>query len=306
MNAALTRSWRAIDRDLGRFDPLPRIMSVDKFSEGQHGWAAYFPDYDGWDDYDGKYPHVESLSRIRARTDAKTIDNRVDRRFPTGPRCIPQLSGTSLKISTHPTRGSQAVAKKRLGSPWNARFRIEAYWGCSVSPGAESSASSAIRSVSLSHDVHDPWRVDEETGTSRRWWPGVKFLNAEDGHPVQRWQIMRSGSWGTMDGPWDDLPDGLQPLRLGSASVLSPDGVGWHYLRLTFDLRRHEYVDFNCDGREFDVAGIRHVFDPPLVGWRASTDKAHGLILPTFGVEAADDVRCNLYLDTIVVSASEE
>jgi hypothetical protein len=45
--------------------------------------------------------------------------------------------------------------------------------------------------------------------------------------------------------------------------------------------------------------------DPPLQGFRASTDKCPGLIAPSFGIETNGDKRCFLYLDSVVVSASE-
>ena len=70
-------------------------------------------------------------------------------------------------------------------------------------------------------------------------------------------------------------------------------------------MARREYVDFHCHGKEFNVKGRRHDPNPPLAGWRASTDKCPGLIGTGFGIEAASDKRCFLYLDTVVVSASE-
>jgi hypothetical protein len=63
-------------------------------------------------------------------------------------------------------------------------------------------------------------------------------------------------------------------------------------------------VDFHCHGQEFDVAGKKHIMDPPLVGWRSSTDKCPGLIGTIFAIQTNSDKRCFLYLDSVVVSAS--
>lgn len=86
----------------------------------------------------------------------------------------------------------------------------------------------------------------------------------------------------------------------------SPTKYQWHYLRLTLDLARHEYVDFHCAGQEFDVAGRKHIQDPPLVGWRSSTDKCPGLVGCQFVIQTNSDERCFLYLDSVVASATAE
>jgi hypothetical protein len=84
----------------------------------------------------------------------------------------------------------------------------------------------------------------------------------------------------------------------------SPDTT--NYLRFTFGLTRHEYMDFHCHGQEFNVGGRRHEPNPSLQGWRASTDKCPGLAGTGFGIEAATDKRRLVYLDGVVISASEE
>lgn len=307
---------RSSDSVLGKYEPLEKILCVDDFDTGQHGWAPYFPDYDGWDDYDGRYEHVEPLNTIAERTHRGTIDNRTDRKFPIGPRAIPQISnlpmwdvGTygswnsyALKIPTLPRAGHQGVALKRLANPWHRKLRVETYFTHAAEPSDYRLGESDIHSLFVTFDVHDPYRVAETGKQPRRWWPALRYLNHEDGRLVQKWQAMYSGSKGSFDGPWDDIANGRQQLGFNRA----PTKFQWHYLRFTFDLSTYEYVDFNCYGKEFDVGGRTHVFDPPLVGWRASTDKAHGLIGAGFGIETNSDKRCFLYLDSVVVSASEE
>ena len=312
---SLRRAQLHADPVLGKYDPLERILSVDDFDTGQHGWAPYFPDYDGWEDYEERYPPVEGLGGILERTRERTIDDRIDRRFPIGPRSIPQISnlptwdvGTygswgsyALKIPTLAVAGSQGVAKKRLGCRWNAKFRVETYFTFKAEASDFRLGETDIEYVSLTFDVHDPDWVRGSGREPRRWWPGVRYHNAEDGDLVQRWMLNTRGSVGTMDGPFDYVADGEQKLGYNR----SPTKFQWHYLRFTFDLSRYEYVDLNCNGKELDVAGKRHVFDPPLTGFRASTDKTQGLVLPTFGIRTASDKRAFLYLDSVVISASE-
>jgi len=99
------------------------------------------------------------------------------------------------------------------------------------------------------------------------------------------------------------LRDALRQQNLGFNR--SPTKYQWHYLRFTFDLAKHEYVDFHCYGQEFDLAGQQHVMTPPLSGVRASTDKCPGLAVILFGAEADTDKRRFLFLDSVVISASD-
>jgi hypothetical protein len=115
------------------------------------------------------------------------------------------------------------------------------------------------------------------------------------------WQA-NVGAEGVKDGAWEYLADGQQDLGYNRAATK----YRWSYLRFSFDLARHEYVDFHCHGKEFNVQGRRHEPNPPLQGCRASTDKCPGLVGTGFGIEAATDKRCFLYLDGVVISASEE
>jgi hypothetical protein len=250
------------------------------------------------------------------RTLDKTIEKRMDRGFPIGPRAIPQIStlpcwdvGTfgawdtyALKIPTLPRAGHMGVGMKRLACPWNAKFRVECYFSYKGDSSDRQLGERDVRAFFLSFDVHDLSHVKETGRQPRRWWPGVRYHNAdENGNLVQRWQAMLSGSWGTHDGPWDYLDDGWQELGYNRA----PTKFQWHYFRFTFDLANYEYVDFHCYGKEFNVKGLKHIFKPPIPGWRESTDKTHGLVLPSFGIETNSNKRCYLYLDSVVISVSE-
>jgi len=286
------------DSRLGRYDPLERILLFDDFDRGLNGWQTYFPDYDGWDDYQGRYAPVEPLNEILEKSVDRAV--RVDRRLPIGPRGLPMLSspasggayGTgsgiqSLKIPTLPYAGYKAFAQKRIGSPWRGKFRVECTFALEVEAAA----------LYLTFDVMDLHRAAGPT--PQRWWPALRYHQSEGGRRVQTWQY-HQGAKGVKDGPWEDIPNGSQEFGGGDP----PGGGRWHMLRYTFDLGRHELTDLACDGREFPVAGLPPGPRPPLEGWRASTDKCSGLIGTAFGVEASVDQRCSLYLESILVSGT--
>lgn len=302
------------DPRLSRFNPLERILHFDDFNTGQHGWQGYFPDYDGWDDYPGRYQPVDAVTQAiqKAQRDPAM---RIDRKLPFGARGVPMLSsltswdvGTSgsltgtyaLKVPTLPVAGSKVFAQKRLGSPWRGKFRVETWFCFKADPADFQLGETDIRAFYLTFDVQDLHHIRDQSQEPRRWWPALRYHNAENGQLVRRWQT-NVGSEGVKDGAWEYLADGQQDLGVNRAATK----YQWNYLRFTFDLARYEYVDFHCHGKEFNVLGRRHDPNPPLEGWRASTDKCPGLIGTGFGIEAATNKRCFLYLDSIVVSASE-
>jgi hypothetical protein len=300
------------DRLLDRYQPLERVLSVDDFNEGFCGWQTLFPDYDGWEDYPGKHPDIDSLARSVELTLAG--GQRVDRRLPLGLRAAPMLSSLTswdigsqgswnghyaLKIPTLACAGDKGVVVKRLTSPWRGRFRIETWFCFKAEHPDFRLGQTAIRSVMLCCDVMDA--EGQTAAGSARWWPAMRYWNAEEGRLIGRWQIQTRGSGGVFDGPWTDLEDGAQRLAFNR----SPTKYQWHYLRLTFDLGSHTYVDFHCSGRDFAVAGLRHEPEPPLPGYRGSTDRCWGLVAVCFAVETGEDRRSFLFLDSVVVSADQ-
>ena len=313
---AMRKALLRADPLLSRYDPLERLLMHCDFDAGIHGWQTYFPDYDGSSDYPGRDPHFQPLDEMLAqsRTDPSM---RADRRAPTGPRGVPMLStltswdvgasgsfrGTyALKIPTAPLAGTHSWALRRVTSPWRGKVRFECYFTYKAEPSDFRLGELDVRSVFISVDAMDLGNVRGAAQAPVRWWPSVRYHNAQDGKLIQRWQANFSGSKGTKDGPFTDLEDGYQELGFNR----SPTKYQWHYLRFTFDTARHEYVDLHCHGKEFDIAGRRHVFDPPLSGFRASTDRCAGLLNFGIGIETNSDKRCFLYLDSIVVSMEPE
>jgi hypothetical protein len=314
-HSALRTALLHADPVLSRYSPLERLLCVDRFEEGFHGWQTYFPDYDGTADYPGRHPDIDPLSNIRQQSLGQP-GLRVDRKFPLGPRAIPMISsltswdvGTAgawdscyaLKIPTLPQPGHKGLIVKRLGSPWRGKFRIETYFTYKAEPGDFRLGEADVHSFFLAFDVMESHAVKAEGRVPKRWWPAVRYLNYENGKFVGRWQANFTGAEGVMSGPWTDLPSGQQDLGFNR----SPTKYQWHYLRLTFDLANRTYVDFRCADTEFDVAGRTQEAQPPLSPSRASTDHCPLLVNGSFGIETNSRKRCFLYLNSVVVSATE-
>lgn len=273
------------DAVLGKYSPLERILSVDNFDDGQHGWTGYDC-------------HDPSAS----------THHRVGRTPPDNARSVPQLSnlpmwdvGTygswdtyALKIPTLPRAGHRGVAVKRPVSSWYKKLRVEAYFTYAADPSDFRFGETDVHSFFIS------FRIDDQV-RNQRWTPAVRYLNSVDGALVQKWQAMYEGSWGDADERWDDLTSGHQKLGFNR----SPTKFQWHYVRLTFDLERNQYCDFNCYGKEFPVDDRPFAVNHPPE-WSPLIEGRHGsLVSPAFAVEARNDKRCYLYLDSVVVSARE-
>jgi len=299
------------DHFLDRYNPLRRVLHIDRFSGGMHGWTSYFPDYDGATDYTGRNESVESLDMIFKRDREQTL--RWDLKPPTGARSLPMLSSLSswdvgttgaatgtyaLKVPTPALAGVKVAAQKRMTCPWTGRFRVETWFTAKVLGEELQLGERDIRSIFLTFDAMALDNAPVPDDGTPRWWPSVRYLNYYNGNPKHRWQINLTGGDGVKNGPWKNLPNGDQALGYNRAATK----YQWHYLRFTFNTTTQEYCDFHCYGKEFDVAGLRHQPDPPLTGFRASTEKCAGLLNCGFGIEADTDTRCALYLDAVVVS----
>ena len=317
MNQTSDLSQAIVGRDelLGRYNPLARVLMVSDFQKGMNGWQTYFPDYDGWEDYEGRYGPVAPLKETVAKA-MNGPEMRIDRKPPLGPRGVPMISsltswdiGTSggwggtyaLKIPTIAHAGHTGLCVKRLATPFTSGlFRIETWFAFKAEPSDLRLGELDVHSLLLAFEVMESHGVKKEGRKPLRWWPSVRYLNAENGQLEHKWQAIFSGSDGVVTGPWENVPKGQQDLGFNRSATK----YQWQYLRFTFDLDKHEYVDLNCAGEEFDVAGRKHVMDPPLTGFRAGTDHCSGLLAAVFGIQTNSDKRCFLYLDSVVVSAA--
>ena len=305
-----------------RFQPLGRILIYDIFNNGLNGWMTIMPNFTEYPDFDVPKTLVNKDQWPPVMLSTATF------RYPG---THGSLSGTySMKVSTRPTanpysempaEGSMGHAIKRLSfsRPGSRYLQIEAWFsytaeqdvvdgGDRPQPGLHENS---IREFGMGFDT-------QEGG--KRYFSGMRYLNAVDGKLAQKWQYVLSadgitdkewaygleGDWckkgidpwwfgrrypnGEHDG-FRDLPDGRQPLIYNETD----DKLNWQYMRLKIDTISHEYVEFQCQDRIWDLRGIPlDVVD----GYK----RIDNLINPVFWVSTDTNRRVFLYVDSVVVS----
>ena len=133
--------------------------------------------------------------------------------------------------------------------------------------------------------------------------PQIRYLNAFDGKPVNRWQYKpRSIDFVDVgertvsiyhygEENWVDIPGGDQLLCYNEI----PTKVNWHYFRLGFDIRTLRYTELQCNDHVLDLSGLETLrFD-------AMPNLANLFNVIPF-VETDCDKRAFLYFDSVLLS----
>jgi hypothetical protein len=174
----------------------------------------------------------------------------------------------ALKIQTRPITGSRNVSVKRLTFRKASRIRLEFYFTFKPEATELLLSETDVRSVGFLFDLQDP----QESGN--RVMPHIRFLNAENGEHVQKWQFKRKAPEVTPVGTdgktithdhlasedWEDLPNGHQKLCYNEI----PTKVNWHYLRFDFDLASMHMKEMQCNDRIFDLSQIESMKMPAM------------------------------------------
>ena len=133
----------------------------------------------------------------------------------------------------------------------------------------------------------------------------MRFLNAENGAHVQKWQYKSrttpfkpigdsdktASHYHLAPDGWQDVPGGDQRLCYNEI----PTKVNWTYLRFDFDLAGMRALSFRCNDREFDMSGCDPIRIPAMKNlW----------CMLNFCLFAETDVakRAFLYVDSICIS----
>ncbi len=312
---------------LYRFDPLEQIIFHDDFDEGLQGWVVltpnlrqdaldYFPAQKRFADWG---PPMLSSATFGYVGTHGSISGTYSMKIATRP-----IAG---KPDQQPVPGSIGHAIKRLTFLKRQLLRCELWYTFKAEQDRPGLGENDIRAFGFFWDVQDG---------EKRYFPGVRYLNAAGGTMQQRWQIFRAteGSdedWGGMgqsapgadpeetaggnrvylrrgidsqwlgkrypDGGGDgfmDVPDGHQKLVYNETI----DKINWHYLSLTVDLAKREYVELRSVNRVFDLRGIQPtIVDPyPRIDY---------LLNPVLWIEAGSNRRVFLYVDSIVNSTGK-
>jgi len=289
MEAAMLRALRLSDPELSRFDPLRRIISHDDFSRGHCGWSQLVGNYE--DTLDTMLPgyaqHTSAMLSTLGHWDAGSHGG-----FD---------SSYALKIATRPRPGAQNVAIKRLTMRERGPIRFEAYVTFKPEASELKLSEADVRSFGFLFDLQG----GDSDGSTERVMPHMRFLNAEGGAHVQKWQFKRETTPFTAIGDedktashyhlapegWEDLPDAGQRLCYNEIATK----VNWTYIRFDFDLAAMKALSFRCNDREFDVSGFESIRIPAMKNlW----------CMLNFAFFAETDVakRAFLYVDSVCIS----
>lgn len=250
MAEALRLAILRADPHLSRFDPLPRLISCDDFSRGHCGWSQLVGNYE--DDLDTMLPgyaqHTSAMLSTLSHWDAGSHGG-LD-------------SGYALKIATRPRAGAQNVAIKRHTFRARGPIRFEMYFTFKPEASELKLSETDVRSIGILFDLQGGDRDQDR----QRVMPHLRFLNAENGQHVEKWQFKDSTTpfkalgqagktlshYHLAPEGWRDLPGGGQRLCYNEI----PTKVNWTYLCFDFDLETMSATGFRCNDRSFDMSAF--------------------------------------------------
>jgi hypothetical protein len=285
----LLHAMRLADPALSRFDPLPRIISFDDFDRGFCGWTQLVGNYEHT--LDSMLPGYAQHSQPMLST-LSTWDFGSHGSFD---------GSYALKLASKPRTGAQNVTIKRLTFRERGPIRVEFYFTFKPEANELRLSETDVRSVGFLYDLQtgdgdaDAWRI----------MPHLRFLNAEGGKHLQKWQFKRRTTemkpLGTENKTvthyhlspqdWEDLPGGAQKLCYNEI----PTKVNWHYARFDFDLKSMQATRFQCNDRVFDMSAYESIRIPAMRNLWCMLNLG-------FFVETDCDKRAFLYIDSVCLS----
>lgn len=277
------------DPSLSRFDPLSRIISHDDFSRGHCGWSQLVGNYENNLDtmLPGYAQHTSAMLSTLGHWDAGS-HGAYD-------------SSYALKIATRARTNARNAAIKRLTFRKRGPIRFEAYFTFKPEATKLELSETDIRSVGILFDLQG----GDSDGNAERVMPHLRFLNALDGHHLQKWQFKKTTTaftpLGTSDkilshdhlerNGWEDLPNGQQKLCYNEI----PTKVNWTYLRFDFDLDSMQALSFQCNDRVFDMSDYDSIRIPAMKNLWC-------MLNFVFFAETDTDKRAFLYVDSVCIS----
>lgn len=270
------------DLNLSRFDPLPRIMFYDDFSQGMSGWTELLGNYTG--SLRAMHPGYKQFT-------PPMLSNLTQ--WDGGTHGA--LTGSyALKLASRPGRGSQTVSLKRLTFPRACTMQLECFFTFKPEATELELSDSAVRSWGVVFDIQD---------SKHRVLPQVRYLNSLDGELQNKWQYKeRSIDFKDVgdktvtiyhygEENWKDIPGGHQLICYNEI----PTKVNWHYFRLGFDIRTLRYTELQCNDLVLDLSGLGTLkFD--------AMPNLQNLFNVIPFVDSDSDKRAFLYFDSILLS----
>ena len=289
MTPDLTQAMRLADPSLSRFDPLPRIIAFDDFDRGFCGWTQLVGNYEHTLDVmlPGYAQHTQPMLSTLSTWDFGSHG---------------AFDGSyALKVATRPRKGAQNVALKRLTFRKRGPIRLEFYFTFKPEANELRLSETDVRSFGFLYDLQS----GDSDGDAWRVMPHLRFLNAENGEHLQKWQFKRETTplkpLGTENKTmthyhlapegWEDLPGARQKLCYNEI----PTKINWHYVCFDFDLAAMRATGFRCNDRVFDVSAFEPIRIPAMRNLWC-------MLNICFFAETDTDKRAFLYVDSICLS----
>lgn len=311
LTTAMRTAIRASDVRLSKFNPLPRILTLDDFNEGTNGWTELIGNFNGRGDLDTVDAHMRDF-RPPQLSNATFFD--------TGTHGA--MTGTySLKLATREHPGHTSTAIRRLTMAGRGRLQIEAYltykaeaqlggeesddqyggveWDGNLHPseaqfGAFTVATDLCGDGGIRyHTVARFQNTDEDGNLVRRLSYPVVTEPTPKEHLEGKFALPYAADFTAPDPEdWRYLGD---PIEMCFNEV--PTKVNWHYLRWVIDTETRTNVEFQLNDRLIDMS------DVPVPAYDEPYESLDNLLNFYFSVRTLSGVRNFLYLDSVVISA---
>lgn len=304
------------------FNPLTKIVSYDDFDRGLNGWLPLTPNLqqDVMDYFPSQRRHIDWGTPMISSATFGYVGTHGSR-HGTYSMKIPTRKVSALAEEL-PVAGSLGIGLKRLTIPTRQLLRFEMYYALKPEQDRPGMGESDMRAFGFTWDIQD---------ADKRYFAGIRYMNAANGTMQQRWQYLRAteGSdedWGEMgtsavgvgnekvyikrglgsehlgkrypDGGGDgfaEIPDSHQALCYNETA----DKLNWQYLSFTIDLAKREYVELQSMDRVFDLRGCEPTLTEPY-------PRINQLLNPLLWVESDTDRRVFLYVDSVLISTGSE
>ena len=239
--ADLVHALRLADPALSRFDPLARIIAFDDFDRGFCGWTQLVGNYEHSLDtmLPGYAQHTQPMLSTLATWDFGSHGS---------------FDGSyALKLATKPRAGTQNVTIKRLTFRKRGPVRLEFYFTFKPEANELRLSETDVRSIGFLYDLQtgdadaDSWRV----------MPHLRFLNADGGRHLQRWQFKRRTTDVMPIGTENKSCEGVGEVReiaagphhqvgpvagFEHADIVPPEATSAALRREAERIRRHEHI----------------------------------------------------------------
>ncbi|SDL65596.1 DUF6772 family protein [Tessaracoccus oleiagri] len=303
---------RSSDVVLSKYNALPRLLSVDNFNNGLHGWVELGGNYNGRGDLESMDRHFRDF-RPPQLSNASFFD--------VGTHG--GMSGTySMKLATRAHRGHTATAIRRLTMSGRGLLQIEAHlaWKTEANLSGTEEEANTYGDITWDANSHPSeaqfgaFTVATDLCTDGvRYHNVMRFVNTDwDGHLVQRWaypvvpeptpherHVGRHDYEYAADftAPNPDDWRFVDTERVETCYNEVPTKINWHYLRFLIDTETRTNVELQFNNQTIDLR------DVPVPPYAEKYESLENLLNFYFSVRTLSGVRNFLFLDSVVISA---